>query len=221
MRLVVFDCDGTLVDSQHLIIDAMHRAFASEGLAPPEPQAIRHIVGLALDKAIARLSGGLDATMVARLVDGYKAAFTELRQDPGVREALFPGAREALIRIEAAGCVLGIATGKSRRGLIATLERYELTDYFVTVQTADDAPSKPHPEMLYRAMTEAGARPEETTLVGDTVYDIEMATNAGVAALGVAWGYHEVSALHAAGAHRVIEDFRAFPAAVLQPIREK
>lgn len=219
MRLVVFDCDGTLVDSQRLIIEAMHRAFAAEGLALPEPQAIRHIVGLALDKAMTRLCDEIDHSTCVRLVDGYKAAFTELRKEPVVRETLFPGAREALDRTEAAGCLLGIATGKSRRGLAATLEHHDLTSYFMTVQTADDAPSKPHPEMLHRAMAEAGAHPQETALIGDTVYDIEMAANAGVAAVGVAWGYHEVGALHAAGAHRVIEDFRALPAALLGKTR--
>ena len=136
----------------------------------------------------------------------YRQAFGELRRKPHY-EPLYPGTEEAIDRLEAAGFVLGVATGKSRRGLATTLGRHGLLQRFVTLQTSDVAAGKPHPEMLHRAMSETGARPQDTVLVGDTTFNMAMARNADVRAIGVSWGYHEVDELRRAGAGHVIDSF--------------
>jgi phosphoglycolate phosphatase len=122
---------------------------------------------------------------------------------------LYDGAAETIAALHAAGYLLGVATGKSQRGLRAMLETFDLAGHFVTLQTADDAPSKPHPGMVERAMAEAGATPDETVVVGDTSFDMEMAINAGARAIGVGWGYHEADELYRAGALTVIDGFAA------------
>lgn len=207
-RLVIFDCDGTLVDSQLMIIAAMEQAFAAQDLAPPSRTAVLGVVGLSLPEAFWQLAGDLDEPSILRLSEGYKAAFGELRRSESHRDPLFHGARDAVLKLAAEPeCLLGIATGKSRRGVDHILGREDLASYFATVQTADDAPSKPHPGMIEQAMEEVGARPEHTVMIGDTSFDMLMARHAGVRALGVTWGYHPVEELRAAGAHHVCEDF--------------
>ncbi len=207
IRLVVFDCDGTLVDSQHMIVEAMTTAFEAARLAPPTAEAVRRIVGLALAEGIALLiDRGGDAATAEVVAGHYRQAFGELRSKPH-DEPLYPGAEEAIDRLEAAGFVLGVATGKSLKGLTSTLGRHGLLRRFVTLQTSDVAAGKPHPEMLHRAMSETGANPEDTVLVGDTTFDMTMARNADVRAIGVSWGYHEVDELWRAGAGHVIDSF--------------
>jgi phosphoglycolate phosphatase len=202
-RLVVFDCDGTLVDSQHAIVACMRDAFSVHGCAAPEDAAIRQVIGLSLDEAVARLAAaGAPAEKVA---EAYRQAFFAMRSRPDFHEPLFPGVAAALDALDSAGCLLGVATGKARRGLLATLERHGLCGRFVTLQTADLNPGKPHPAMLLRAMAETGADPDRTVLVGDTSYDMEMARRAGARAVGVAWGYHDRRELEAAGADRIVE----------------
>ncbi|MBR45280.1 MAG: haloacid dehalogenase [Rhodospirillaceae bacterium] len=211
MRLIMFDCDGTLVDSQHVIVECMQMAFRSRGLAPPAPDAVKRIVGLALPEAIHRLYPEGDPPAIGDLVAAYKECFMEVRARPDLHEPMFDGVIDILDHLEAAGYFLGVATGKSRRGLIATLEHHGLAKYFVTLQTVDDAPGKPHPGMLERAMADTGAERGETVLIGDTVFDMEMALNAGTGAFGVSWGYHDVDELHAAGAHLVLDRFDELP----------
>lgn len=213
--LVIFDCDGTLVDSQYVIVAAMQAAWRAQGREDlPPAEAVRRQVGLPLVEAVARLLPGVAEADHVRLAESYKTAFFELRQRPDHHEPLFPGATEALDALEAADWLLGVATGKSRRGLIATLERHGLAQRFVTLKTADDAPGKPAPDMVLQAMHEAGADPRATLVVGDTVFDIEMARNAGVAALGVAWGYHQPEELLAYGAESVVDCFAELPDAI-------
>lgn len=212
LRLAVFDCDGTLVDSQHSIVATMQAAWRAVGRDdPPAPAAIRRVVGLPLVEAVARLLPDEAAAEHRRLADAYRAGWPAQREGARHSDPLFPGAREVLDALDAAGVLLGIATGKGRRGLIDTLDLHGLADRFVTLQTSDVAAGKPHPEMLERAMAEAGARPENTAMIGDTVFDILMARNAGVTAIGVSWGYHEVEELHASGALAVIDQFAALP----------
>ncbi|MCE9649001.1 MAG: HAD family hydrolase [Parvibaculum sp.] len=207
-RLVVFDCDGTLIDSQHMIVAAMGHAFAEHGLAELPRAQVLSIVGLSLDEALFALLPHEEEARRRRITEAYKDAFFHLRARPELAEPLFPGTREA---IEAAaareGVLLGIATGKSQRGLRHMLEMHGLTHFFVTLQTADDAPSKPHPAMLEQAMREAGVGPRETVLVGDTTYDVLMAVAAGAHAFGVDWGYHAPDDLAGAGAARVLTHF--------------
>lgn len=211
IRLAVFDCDGTLVDSAHNIVAAMTMAFAAHDLPCPAAEAVRRVVGLSLDEAMATLLPETQAAVHLRLAESYKAAFFELRGRPDHRELLYPGAHEAIAALEAAGFLLGVATGKSQRGARAVLEHHGLLGRFVTLQTADVAAGKPHPEMLHRAMAEAGTEPADTVMIGDTSYDIRMAANAGVAGIGVAWGYHPAEELTACGARAVARDFAALP----------
>lgn len=210
-RLVMFDCDGTLVDSQYLIIDSMQAAFRAHGIPPPERDAVKRIIGLSLPQAISQLQGEEDAPTIENLVAAYKECFLELRASPDLHEPLFADVVETLTLLGETGYVLGIATGKSRRGLSAILETHGLAKHFVTLQTADDAPSKPHPGMLERAMAETGTAKDETVLVGDTVFDMKMASNAGAGAFGVAWGYHDTAELKAAGARLVLDKLCDLP----------
>jgi phosphoglycolate phosphatase len=206
LTLVIFDCDGTLVDSQHVIANAMRMAFREAGLAEPQDHEVRNIIGLSLDQAVGALAP--EAHPVEPLREAYKAAFIRQRQQPGFHEPLFSGARDILHELSQMDHVLlGVATGKSRRGVDVLFEREQLADYFVAVQTADDAPSKPHPGMIENAMRQTGVSPHNVLMVGDTTYDIEMARNAGVGAIGVRWGYHEDERLEQAGAHRMIDEF--------------
>lgn len=205
LRLVVFDCDGTLVDSQHGIVAAAESAWRSQGLPLPDPAAVREMVGLNLDEAIARLQPDADVVLVTRLVEAYKRAFFELRAHPDHEEPLYPGIRELLDALARPQVLLGVATGKHMRGLKATLERHRLTNRFVTLQTPDTCRGKPHPQMIERALSETGVPAAATYVVGDTTFDMQMAYNAAVAGIGVGWGYHATAALVAAGAREVIE----------------
>lgn len=211
-KLIVFDVDGTLVDSQAGIIGAMTHAFDSLALPAPSAEAVRRVVGLSLEEAIARLvPAASDPALVARVAAVYRREFVAMRQRSDYDEPLFPGAREAVAGLDVPRVCLGVATGKNLRGLRATLARHKLDRHFVTLQTADGGPGKPHPRMLHDAMTETGAAPHETVLIGDTVFDMAMAANAGTPALGVAWGYHDAAELSAAGARRVLTTFEELP----------
>lgn len=202
MKLIVFDCDGTLADSQHAIFTAMTRAFEAHDLPPPDRASVLAVVGLSLEIAIAEVAGrSLTDGKIQPLAESYKLAFQHLRRDPNFHEPLFPGIRDLLARLAIRDDVLiGVATGKSMRGLRALLEREDLIKRFATLQTADNHASKPDPEMLVSAMNETGCEPDQTVMVGDTTFDMEMAKSAGVHALGVNWGYHPADILTHAGA---------------------
>lgn len=205
VRLAVFDCDGTLTDGQAAICAAMAEGFTEAGLALPDPHEVRRIVGLSLPSAIARLAPRETPDVQLRVVQAYKQAFFRARERGLVQEPLFEGIAELLARLHGAGWTLGVATGKSDRGLASCLTMHGIVDLFVTLQTADRHPSKPHPSMLETAMAEAGALPADTVMIGDTAYDIEMARAAGARAIGVAWGYHAPAELLDAGAEAVAE----------------
>jgi phosphoglycolate phosphatase len=207
-KFVIFDCDGTLVDSQHSIVAAMHKAYAAHGLPTPERAQLLSIVGLSLHEAFHVLSNGQADFPIESLVADYKAAFFAMRKSGTHFDPLFPGARDVITALSRRSDVLlGIATGKSRRGLEAVLSQHGLRDNFHVIKTADDAPSKPHPAMVIDAMNEAGVTPRDTIVVGDTVFDMKMAHAAGAAGIGVGWGYHQPSALLQAGATTVLNDF--------------
>jgi phosphoglycolate phosphatase len=218
MKLIVFDCDGTLVDSQATIVACAQAAFQAEGLAPPRAEAIRRIVGLSLVEAVLQLMDEPDPAAAPRLAEHYKAAFLEHRASPGFHEPLFPGTRALLDDLLARDFVLGVATGKAMRGLRFVLEHHGLERHFTTLQTADLHPSKPHPAMLAAAMAETGLPPAATMLIGDTTYDILMARAAGAMPVGVSWGNHAPEELAAAGAATVLDRFEQLHA--LLPTRD-
>lgn len=204
IRLAVFDCDGTLVDGQANICRAMERAFAGAGLDAPPRAAIRAIVGLSLPEAMATLAPAADPTLHLALTESYKAVYRAMRAAGELDdEPLYDGLVAVLDALVADGWRLGVATGKSDRGLAHVLARHGLADRFVTLQTADRHPSKPHPAMLAAAMAQAGALPHMTAMIGDTSFDMAMARAAGARAIGVTWGYHREPALWAAGADTI------------------
>lgn len=208
-RLALFDCDGTLVDSQANICRAMEEAFGHAGLDLPDRNAIRRIVGLSLVEAVATLIPDAEPDFHVRLAQGYRDRFIEMRRSGGmVAEPLYEGIAETIETLDANGWVLGVATGKSDRGLHLLLDHHGLKHRFVTLQTADRHPSKPHPSMIEMAMAEAGATPETTVMIGDTSYDMAMAVAARAHPLGVAWGYHTPDDLTAAGALHVLDRAR-------------
>lgn len=200
LRLAIFDCDGTLVDSQADIGAAMDDAFARCALPAPPRHATRRVVGLSLGEAIRQLHPAGDDALRDTLVEHYKDAFRERRSAGAVVEPLYDGIAALVAELDAASWLLGVATGKSDRGLALCLERHGLAGHFVTLQTADRHPSKPHPAMLEAALAETLAEPAGAVMIGDTVFDMAMAAEIGVRAVGVAWGYHEADELIGAGA---------------------
>lgn len=204
-KLIVFDCDGTLVDSQAAICRSMEAAFRAAGLAAPDRNAVRRIVGLSLPQALVHLAPDAPEDRRRHALEAYKASFRSARSEGVLEEPLYPGIERLLRRAHAGGRTLGVATGKSDRGLAACLKRHGVRALFTTLQTADRHPSKPHPAMLEAALIEAAVSPHEAVMVGDTVFDVAMARAAGVRAIGVAWGYHEPAELLEAGACGVAE----------------
>jgi len=207
VSLILFDCDGTLVDSQHVIVETMNRAFRAEGQTPPTADATRSIVGLSLEVAMAKLAPHLDDHDHRRLAETYKEQFATLRLTEDFSEPMFEGAMAVLDKLAAMDILLGVATGKSLRGLRMVLEHHRIKDRFVTLQTADFHPSKPHPSMVETALRETGVVADATWLIGDTSFDMEMAVAGGVRPIGVTWGYHRDEALREAGAEIVLERF--------------
>jgi len=212
-NLIVFDCDGTLADSQHLIVEAMRLAFQSVGFAVPERSTILRTVGLSVPEALQILAAGQYPETRTELARSYREWCVTLRRQPNAGEPLFPGAASLLFSLAAREDVLlGIATGKSGRGVARFIEQNGLHGIFATIQTADNARSKPHPAMLLQAMEETGAVPETTVMVGDTSYDMIMAACAGAIGIGVSWGYHQAADLKRGGAKTIVSSFTALEA---------
>jgi len=204
-RLAIFDCDGTLVDSGATIYAALKASLEQNGLDVPPPGVCRRVIGLSLTEAMAALLPNLADQEHRRLAEDYKSAFMGLRAAGQVEEPLFDGVFELLDDLERDGWLLAVATGKSDRGLRHCLDIHGIHARFVSLQTADRHPSKPHPSMVEQAIADAGAAPRTTIVVGDTSFDMAMAVNAGAAAIGAGWGYHEPDELLEAGAVAVAE----------------
>ncbi|MFN3475252.1 MAG: HAD-IA family hydrolase [Blastomonas sp.] len=203
-RLAIFDCDGTLVDSQANICRAMEMAFAAEGLEHPDHHRVRRIVGLSLVEAMRVMLPEAEPQFHVVLADHYKNAFHELRGKGSLQqEPLYDGLPELLDRLDEQGWMLAVATGKSDRGLDLCLTHHGIRHRFVSLQTADRHPSKPHPSMIYQALVDAGTQPEQAVMIGDTSYDMAMGVAAQVRAIGVDWGYHDAAELTLAGADSV------------------
>lgn len=215
-RLAIFDCDGTLVDSGAPIYAALKASLEQNGLAVPPPAVSRRVIGLSLIEAMAALLPDASPQQHWQLAEDYKQAFMALRAAGDVEEPLFDGVIELLDALEYDGWLLAVATGKSERGLRHCLEQHGIHARFVSLQTADRHPSKPHRSMVDQAIADASAAAETTIVVGDTSFDMAMAANAGAAGIGAGWGYHDAEELIAAGAVAVAEQ----PLEVLALIRE-
>lgn len=215
-RLAIFDCDGTLVDSGATIARALGTAFEENGLELPPPEVSRKIIGLSLAEAMSVLLPNQTRERHLALAEDYKQAFWKLRAAGEVEEPLFEGVLELLDALEDDGWVLGVATGKSDRGLRLCLESHGIHARFVSLQTSDRHPSKPHPSMVWHAIAEAGATPGSSIVVGDTSFDMAMAVSAGASGIGAGWGYHEADELLEAGAIAVA----ARPLDVLEIVKE-
>ncbi len=208
-KLALFDCDGTLLDSQANICMAMERAFELMDLPPPPRSEIRHIVGLSLVEAAAHLMPHKNNMFHRELAEHYKQSFYAMRGNGLVHEPLYDGIKDLIMALDTSGWMLGVATGKSDRGLVRALTEHEIKDYFISLQTADRHPSKPHPSMVQQAMADAGSDARNTVMIGDTSFDMEMGKAAGCYTIGVNWGYHSLEILQSSGAdicvHRMDE----------------
>jgi phosphoglycolate phosphatase len=215
-RLAIFDCDGTLVDSGATIYAALSATFRGAGREVPPARIARRVIGLSLTEARAGLLPESTAADHLELTDAYKRNFMALRAAGEVQEPLFDGVLELLDALEQDGWLLAVATGKSDRGLKHCLDRHGIHARFVSLQTADRHPSKPHPSMALQAIAEAGAVAERSIVIGDTSFDMAMGRAAGATPIGAGWGYHEPDELVAAGAVAVADA----PGDVLALIRE-
>ena len=216
-KLAIFDCDGTLVDSGATIHAALRETFRKNGIAVPDPKDSHRVIGLSLIEAMAALVPEASSDAHAALAEDYKRAFWALRAAGKVEEPLYDGVLELLDALEHDGWLLAVATGKSDRGLKHCLEQHNVHARFVSLQTADRHPSKPHPSMVLQAIAEAGASPGTSFVVGDTSFDMAMASAAGAAAIGAGWGYHDAEELLGAGAIVVADR----PSDVLSLVRER
>jgi len=185
IQFIVFDWDGTLMDSEAQIVSCLHGSIADLGLAPMSDHTVRNVIGLGLREAVDTLVPGRDDEFRHAFVEAYRKHW--FASDGS---SLFAGSREVLDTLRAQGFLLGIATGKARRGLIRVLEQTGLTDYFDATRCADETVSKPHPQMLLELMDEVGMSARQTLMVGDTEYDMEMATRAGAGKVAVRSGVH-------------------------------
>ena len=214
MRLVIFDVDGTLVDSQNMIFAAFGHAYESLGLPVPDRQTALGFVGMSLDRIFPALSPDLTEDQHTALAQGYREAYFTIRQQQGsiATSPFFPGARAVLDTLRAQDeTLLAVATGKSRRGLDKLIEGHGLDGYFISQQTADDHPSKPHPAMVLACLADAGVDTDRAVMIGDTTFDMDMGRTAGVRTIGVSWGYHPVAELKA---DHIVHDFNALPGVI-------
>lgn len=219
MKLVIFDVDGTLIDSQAHILSAMTAAYEAVSRPLPAREMVLSIVGLSLEQAMRSLCPEASQVEIALMVTRYKERFQEMRL-AGHVSPLYPGMLDLLQKLDARkDVILAIATSKSRRGLMAILQEHALGPYFMSLQCADDHPSKPHPSMILTALSETGALAADSVMIGDTSYDCEMARSAGVKAIGVTWGYHSVEKLTAADI--IADDAERLAAAIDQGLSPK
>lgn len=207
VKFIVFDWDGTLMDSEAQIVSCLHAAIADLGLPPMSDDTLRNVIGLGLGEAVEALVPGHDADFRQALVEAYRRHWFASGDS-----SLFAGVREVLDTLRAQGFLLGVATGKARRGLARVLAQTGLTDYFDATRCADETVSKPHPRMLLELMAETGMTAAQTLMVGDTEYDMEMATNAGAGKVAVCTGVHSEERLRRHDPLVCLDDVTGLPA---------
>lgn len=205
LKLAIWDMDGTIVDSREVIQTAMVRCFEGMGLPTPDYEDVRKTIGLGLHEAVQALAP--DYPDIPGLADAYRNAFVARRAESDFKEPLYDGAIATLERLANDNWLIGMATGKSHRGIRAIFEMHPLEPYFDTIWCADDGPGKPHPHMCEQAMKALGAEPHQSLIIGDAVHDISMGRNAGIHTLGVSWGFGKAHELEAVGAHEVHHSF--------------
>lgn len=196
-RLLIFDWDGTLEDSAEPIVESITQILQMIGKVPPARANIRKIIGLGLIEGLAVLYPGENAVQLAQQCKTAAAGMPALTDRAESQASLFAGARDMLTEFRQSGFWLAVATGKSRAGLDHALQRHAVTDFFLTTRTADDARSKPHPEMLLSILDELGVMPDDALMIGDTTYDLDMANAAGMDCVGVTYGVHSIDTLGA------------------------
>lgn len=204
--LVLFDVDGTLLDSAPRICQIMAQAFLAAGQRPPRDADVRALIGLSLPEMVSTLAAGLSADAQQKILCGYRFRYFDMVEEMDTLP-VYSGAADALHLLSRMGFAMGVATGKARRSTCHLLTEMNWQPYFHTVQCADINPSKPSPAMVYRALLETGRRASETVLVGDSRYDMQMARAAGIRAIGVSWGYTPACDLLREGASVIAEDF--------------
>lgn len=204
-NLLIFDWDGTLMDSAGAIVSSIQAACRDLGIDEPSDERARHIIGLGLQEALTALLPDLAEADYPRLVDRYRFHF--LARDHEL--PLFPGVREGIAALAEAGFMLAVATGKSRRGLDRAFQHSGLREFFHGSRCADESFSKPHPGMVEELMGEFGVLPRHSLVIGDTTHDLQMAANAGVASLAVSYGAHPKENLLALSPLACLDDFSA------------
>jgi phosphoglycolate phosphatase len=215
LKLAIFDIDGTLVDSRAVITRSMREAFEALDLPPPGYDQTRHIVGLSLHAGVRQLAPpGLPDAKFEELVEAYRQSFVRQHAEPSFREPLYEGALGLLENLSVNGWLIGIATGKSHKGLARVFEAHPIRRYFDTIWCAEDGPGKPHPFMVEQNLRATGVEASQCLMIGDAIHDMAMARAAGVRAVGVSWGFGETSELNASGAHEVHQDFASLGAAL-------
>lgn len=208
--LAIFDIDGTLVDSRAMISETMATAFTRFGLTPPDYDATRRIVGLSLMEAIDTLAPrDLDHDGLVKLTALYKDVFIETHNSGRAHEPLYDGAMDLLSSLRGAGWKIGVATGKSRRGLDRVIHSHGFSDYFDAHYCADDGAGKPDPFMVEANLLTLDCAPHHAVMIGDTSFDMIMGKRAGTHALGVSWGFHTVDEITAGGADAVLSTMEA------------
>ncbi len=211
LRLAVFDVDGTLIDSAGSIVAGVLACWEACGFPVPEAETVRRIIGLPWEESVITLLPGAGAKEFARIRSYHDEVARGLRSRPPRSEIVFPGAVEALDALEAAGCILSIITSRPTGRLQELLEKEGLAGRFVALKTTDHGPGKPAPHLMLQTLAETGVDKDDAVMVGDTVFDVQMARAAGTEAVGVSWGVHEAEELRDAGAGHVIDAFHELP----------
>lgn len=207
MKLVLFDCDGTLIDSAGVIHASMEKTFVEAGYPIPDIAQTKSVIGLTLDIALSRMLERDIDDKIMHMVGRYKHHSLTMRASEECHEPFYEGVWDLLHQLRQVDDVLlGVVTGKSRRGLDNLIAKHDLASAIVASRTADECPSKPHPAMVLECCAETGMDPAQTIVIGDAIYDMQMAVNAGATAVGVDWGYSDRKSLTGAGAHHVVSD---------------